>query len=385
MTSLLRAYRYRLYPTKQQDSQMRSHLWLSKQLWNEMLAHTKQMYRDYGHFATKSSLREMMKRCGLYSQVAQELVDRLLDAMDRYFRLKSLGINVGFPRFKSFFHMKSLQYPQSGFKLEGKKLMVSPFGSINVKLHRPVEGTIKTLSLKLSAGKWYAIFVSKVKPKPFLSNNGAEVGIDLGLKEYAVLSNGTKVANPRHLKRHERRLKLKQQRLSKKKRWSRNWLKTKQTLAKSHEKVANTRRDFHHKLSFKLVRKYSLIAVEDLQLKELVEKPDQHLNKHIHDAGWSSFLIMLCNKAESAGCRVLKVEPKGTTQECSRCGNIVPKKLRGRWHNCPYCGLSIDRDLNAAINILKRALLLSTVGHSGSQACGATLERAAMKQEAHTL
>ena len=366
----MRAYRYRLYPTKQQGGLMRSHLWLSKELWNELLAHTKAMYRDYGHFATKSSLREMVKRCGLYSQVAQALVDRLLDAIDRYFRLKALGMKAGFPRFKSFSRMKSLQYPQSGFSLEGKKLEVSPFGSISIKLHRAIEGRIKTLTLKLQAGKWFAIFVTSPssEPKPFIPNNGAKVGLDLGLKSFAVLSDGTNIANPRHLKKHERKLIRNQQRLSKKHRWSRNWHKAKQMLAVNNEKVANARRDFHNKLSNKLIHEYSLIAVEDLHLKELIMKPDQHLNKPIHDAGWSSFVATLCSKAESAGCRVVKVEPRGTTQECSRCGRIVQKTLRDRWHHCS-CGLSIDRDLNASINILKRA----TVGHTGSQACGVVL------------
>ncbi|MBM5805981.1 MAG: transposase, partial [Candidatus Verstraetearchaeota archaeon] len=205
---MLKAYRYRIYPTKQQDAQMRSHLWLSKQLWNEMLAHTKMMYKEYGRFATKRSLREMVKRQGLYSQVAQELVDRLLDAIDRYFHLKALGIVIGFPRFKSFHRMKSLQYPQSGFKLEGRNLSVTPFGPIKVRLHRAVEGRIKTLSLKLEAsGRWFAIFVTEQPLKPFVPNNGPPAGLDLGLRSFAVLSDGTRIANPRHLKKHECKLK----------------------------------------------------------------------------------------------------------------------------------------------------------------------------------
>jgi putative transposase len=200
---MLKAYRYRIYPTKRQDAQMRSHIWLSKQLWNEMLAHTKTMYKEYDRFATKQSLREMVKRQGLYSQVAQELVDRLLDAIDRYFNLKALGIDAGFPRFKSFHRMKSLCYPQSGFSLEGKKLNVSPFGSIKVKLHRAIEGRIKTLSLKLEAsGKWFAVFVTEQPLKTFVPNNGPPAGLDLGLKSFVVLSDGTKIANPRHLKQH---------------------------------------------------------------------------------------------------------------------------------------------------------------------------------------
>jgi len=172
-----------------------------------------------------------------------------------------------------------------------------------------------------------------------------------------------------------------QRRLSKRHKWSRNWFKSKQILAAAHERVVNTRRDFHHKLSFSFVHKYSMIAVEDLQLKQLIDMHDQHLNKSIHDAGWSSFVMKLCNKAEEAGCRVVKIEPRGTTQECSSCGRIVPKTLKDRIHNCP-CGLSIDRDLNASINILNRA----TVGHTESHACGVNLtqERLTMKQEVHT-
>lgn len=267
---------------------MREHLWVAKELWNELLAHTKRIYRDYGCFATRKGLREMVKHQGLYSQVAQELVDRLLDAIGQHFHFKRIGIKCGFPRLKSFNRMKSLCYPQSGFSIEGKKLKVTPFGSINIKLHRPIERQVKTLSLKReSSDRWFAIFVVETPVVIPKTNNGAKVGIDLGLKHFAVVSDGTIIKNPRHLRKHEKRLEGLQRQLSKKRLRSRNWYKASHVLTRAHEKVANTRRDFHHKLSNRLVNKYSLIALEDLSVKEMSE---QQYGKSIHDAGWSSLI-----------------------------------------------------------------------------------------------
>ena len=373
----MRAYRFRLYPNRLQDETMRHHLWLSKELWNRMLDYSKSKYKSERKFASKKELREMVKGQGLFSQVAQELVDRLVDATWRFVELKREGKDCGFPRFKSFDRLKSLCYPQMGFKLENNHLKVAPFGEIKLKLHREIKGKIKTLTLKREpSGKWFAIFTVEQEETPKL-NNGSTVGIDLGLSKLAVASDGSIIANPHHIKKHERKLALLGRRLSRKKKGSRNQWKAKVKLARAYEKLGNSRRDFLHKTSRNLVNRYSLISLENLNIKGMIQ---ERFGKQINDAGWGTLASMLCYKAESAGCKVIFVNPEGTTQQCSQCGTVVPKGLADRVHNCPSCGLVLDRDLNAAHNILKRC----TVGHTEINACGVIHEGLTVKQEAHT-
>jgi putative transposase len=358
----MKAYRFRLYPSKAQDAQMRKHLWISKELWNDMLEHTKTMYALYGRFPTKNGLYEFVKGSGLYSQASQKLGDRLLDALAHKMRRKKACLQGGFPRFKSFDRMRSLYYPQSGFKL-GDKLKVSPFGEINIRQHREIQGTIKTLTLKREpSGKWFAVFVADA-PQEHKQNFGSRVGVDLGLKTFAALSNGEVIRNPRHLRKHEEELAFLQRRMSRKVKRSMNWRKDKLKVARLHERVANTRRDFLHKASSDLVSQYSFIALEALASKELAELD---YGKSIHDAGWSMFADMLSYKAEGAGCEVVFVDPKNTTKECSRCGFLSKKELWERTHDCPSCGYQADRDLNAAEVILKR----TTQGYCGRNAYG---------------
>jgi len=338
------------------------------------------MYQDYGYFATKNSLELMVRRAGLFSQTQQEIAHRVYSSVIRFLSLRKAGINCGFPRFKSFNRMKSLRYPQNGFLIskDGKKLRVTPFGGIKLKLHRPIEGRVKTLTLKREAsGKWFAIFTAETPITPYKINEGPVVGIDLGLRSFAVISDGTIIKNPRHFKKYEKKLKSLQRRLSRKRLFSHNRNRERLRLAKTHEKTANARSDFLHKLSTYLVNKYSLIALEDLSIKEMAQ---EKYGKSIHDAGWSSFLNMVRSKAESAGCMIMFVDPSNTTQECSNCGATVRKLLKDRKHYCPRCGIFLDRDLNASLNILKRA----TTGHVVSNACriASADGGATMKQEA---
>lgn len=374
----MRAYRFRLYPTRSQDEALRHHLWLSKELWNRMLDYSKSKYKAEKKFASRKELREVVKGQGLFSQVAQELVDRLVDATWRFITLKKEGKDCGFPRFKSFDRLKSLCYPQMGFKLRGNRLHVSPFGEIKLKLHRQIKGKIKTFTLKREcSGKWFAVFTVEEEAAAFCSNQGGVVGVDLGLSKLAVVSDGSVIANPRHIKKHERKIAVLGRCLSKKKRGSRNRFKAKVKLARAYEKLGNSRRDFLHKTSYRLVRQYSLISLENLNVKGMVE---ERFGKQINDAGWGTLAGMLCYKAESAGCKVVFVNPEGTTQQCSRCGSVVPKTLADRVHNCPNCGLILDRDLNAAKNILNKC----TVGHTEINACGVAQAGLTLKQEAHT-
>ena len=365
---MLKSYKFRIYPSKKQEMQMKEHLWIAKNLWNELLAYSKDYYQKTGKFPNKKELQQMIKGKGLYSQTQQVIAHRVSDAIFRVFRMRKKGVKCGFPRFKSIDRMKSLHYPQFGFSLE-KKLKVTPFGEISIKKHREIKGRIKNLTLKRTAsGKWFAIFCVEQERKEPRINKGEQIGIDLGLKNFATLSNGKIIENPKILKKHENRLVFFQRKLSKKKKGSNNRKKARLKVARIHEKVSNTRTDFLHKISTQLVNEYSFIALEKLASKEMSErKPNKlHLSKSINDASWNMFANMLCYKAEEAGCKVVFVNPKDTTQECSNCHQIVKKELNERIHDCPFCGLVMDRDLNAAKNILIRA----TQGHCGSQASG---------------
>jgi putative transposase len=298
----------------------------------------------------------------------------------RVFKLKKKGIKCGFPRFKSIERMKSLHYPQyeTGFWLE-KKLKVTPFGEIPVKKHREIKGEIKTLTLKRElSGKWFAIFCVETPKELPKENKGEAVGLDLGLMNLATLSNGMKISNPKHLKRWKERLAFIQRKLSMKKKGSSNRNRAKIRVAKLHEKISDCRRDFLHKLTTDLVNNYSFIALEKLASQEMAE---ENYGKQINDAGWNMFANFIAYKAESAGCKVVFVDPENTSKMCNRCGNLRDDlTLWDRVYICPNCGLSMDRDLNSAYNILTKA----TAGHAGSNASGNATILASVKEEAHT-
>jgi putative transposase len=323
----------------------------------------------------------MVKKSGLYSQTAQGIAHRIHRALKTKIRLKKKGIKGGFPRFKSIDRMKSLYYPQigpkGGFWLN-KKLKVTPFGEINIKKHREINGGIKNLTLKReSTGKWFACFCVEENPKPpKINNNGGSIGIDVGIINLATLSNGERIENPHQFKRFEEELAEANRKFSRKKKGSANRLKARHKVALIHEKIANVRRDYLHKQTNDLVSKYSLIALEKLQIPNMLT-PHKAINKNIHDSSWSLFANMLSYKAESAGSKVIFVNPKNTSKQCSRCGTLVDKQITERIHNCFNCELSIDRDVNAALNILAKA----TEGHSESNACEVEPIGSTMKQE----
>ncbi len=371
----MRAYRFRLYPSKNQEKELLHHLWLEKNLWNTMLEKTKKKYEEEKKFYSKSELQLMVKDSGLYAQSAQAVAHRLHRALETKIRAKKKGQKWGFPRFKPLERMKSIYYPQSGFSL-GRKLKVSPFGEIPIVRHREIRGKIRTLNLKReSSGKWFAIFTAEQEPQVPKLNNGPIVGVDLGLNRLATLSDGKIIENPHQFRKFEQKLAQVQRRLSKKRKGSRNRFKAKKRVALVHESLANARKDYLHKKANWLISNYSKIVMEDLRINEMAEEGH---GKGIHDASWGMFTNMLCYKAESAGSEIVFVDPKNTSKECSSCHSIVQKSLWERTHSCPSCGLTLDRDVNAAINILKRA----TAGMAGSNSCGDGIDIPSLKQEA---
>jgi len=372
---MYRVYRFRLYPSRTQESLMRTHLWAAKRLWNNTLQLTKQLYVDFSKFPTRRTLAQLSKGSGLYSQVAQQVLVRLTLALKAVVRRKTAGGKAGFPRFKKSDRMKSLCYPQFGFQLVEKALRVTPFGEINIKRHRPIGGVIKSLSLKReSSGKWFAIFTVELPNVEFKSNGNPSVGIDVGLKSFATMSNGLKIKNPRLFESAQERLAVAPRPLSKKSRCGKNRGNAKRKVALIHEKVTNKRNDFLHKFSRKLVGEYGLIALEKLDVIGLIRK---NFGKQISDVSWGKFSDMISYKAAEAGCQVVFVEPKGTTKQCSACGHFKEMPLAERTYVCGVCGLVEDRDLNAAKNVLAKA----TAGIAGSNACGVGSIISTAKQE----
>lgn len=361
----MKSYKYRLYSTPKQSQILSDTLIACQRLYNTALEHRRESYR----IASKSvsckeqqnelpKLKEQfVEYSKIHSQVLQNVLHRVDGAFKNFFRrVKISKDKAGFPRYKSKDRYDSFCYPQSGFVIKGNRIEFSKIGSVKVKIHRniPDGSDIKTCTIKREVGKWFVIFACEtpngVAPKKVV---GSAIGIDLGLTNFAVLSNGAEIPNPKYLRKSESKLKETQRKysLGKSK-------KVKRKLSALHRKVANQRKDFQHKLSHYLVHGFDLIAYEDLKIKNMIEDNKYSLQKHIHDASWGQFISMLVYKAENAGATVIAVNPKGTSQKCSRCGTVVQKSLYVRLHTCTFCGFVADRDVNAALNIHKLGINL---------------------------
>jgi len=292
----------------------------------------------------------------VYSKTRQYILWQLYSNLRRLSGLKQKGRKVGGLRFKKYGRMKTFVYNQTGFKLLDGKLHLSKIGDMAIKLHRKVKGNIKQVYIKREmSGRWFAIFSVETEPEK-LGTTGRAIGLDLHIENYLTDSNGEKIEHPHTLLKLEDKLKRDQKKLAKKKKGSKNRLKQILKLARIHERITDRRRDFLHKLSRYYVDNYDIIGVEDLAVKEMMETSYNAKNKA--DSSWSTFIQMLSYKAEGASRTFVKVKPKNTTQNCSNpnCGKYVYKPIWVRTHRCPHCGLVMDRDHNAAINILYQAL-----------------------------
>ena len=272
-------------------------------------------------------------------------------------------MQIGFPRFKQGNQWHSIQLRQYGkdvYLHEDQKHLIVPkkLGHfLKIKVHRPVEGTTKPVHLVLRAdGHWYALIVCETLPQTDHLASVCEhpaIGIDVGLKAFLTDSEGKTVDNPRFYQTSQKTLRRKQRLLSRRATGSHRRRKAAKNVAKTHLKMTRQRRDFHFKVARHYTEQYQRIAVEDLAIGTMVK--NHHLAKSIMDASWSAFLTILEAKAENAGHRVIRVNPRFTTQQCSKCGEIVQKSLSVRTHICPFCGYVADRDENAAKIILSKA------------------------------
>ena len=360
---MLKTYKYRLYPTKTQATKILFTLEHCRLLYNRLLDERKLAYRTEGKslscYDQQNTLKERKLHVPIlkevYGQVLQDVAKRLDKAYQNFFRRVKIGGNPGFPRFKAETQYNSFTYPQKGFSFKAGKLKLSKIGEVRIKLHRPLQGKLKTCTIITKNDKFYVCLACEVSEVP-LPTSTKQVGVDLGLKHLAITSDGDFYSHPKFLKKSEQKLKKLQRALARKKKGSSRRAKAKKAVANLHEHIANQRKDYVHKVSRKLINQYGLIAFEDLQIQNMLQ--NHNLAKSISDAGWSKLVQYTTYKAESAGRHVVLVNPYNTTQLCSKCGKLVPKTLVDRVHICTHCGYTQDRDVNAAENILKLGLVI---------------------------
>ncbi len=381
------AHKYRAYPSKEELEILNRQMFLSKELYNLLLEKSKEYYKNTKKTLTQYRMnvwltqikKESPEFNEIYSQALQNVSKRISDAYKSFFRRckeKKLGkkIQAGFPRHKKF--VSSLTYPQSGFKIERKRVELSKIGRINFVNHRDIEDKIKTCSIKKTkSDEWYITFSVEKEDKPFVSNGKEKIGLDLGLTDYATLSNGQKIENPRILNKHIKRLKRKQRKISSKVKGSQNRKKAVKRFARYSEHISRIREDSLHKLSYVLVHSYSFIAHENLQIQNM--QKNHRYARSIGDASWGTLISFAHYKAGSAGCETVGVNPRDSTQECSRCHNIKKGSekltLTDRLYHCNNCGLTMGRDENSGIVIKKRGLdksIPTTSGQGESHAFG---------------
>jgi putative transposase len=356
------AFRYRIFPTKAQRTRMERTLEQCRMLYNAGLEQRRTAYQHQRVSLSKARQQADLPAIkaaypefsDVYSQVLQEVLARLEKAFDAFFRRVKAGERPGYPRFKGKGRYDSFTYPQLGFGLKDGRLHLSKLGAIKIRLHREIIGAIKTLTLRrTSTGKWFACFSVEVEPGVVETPTGC-VGVDVGLRHFATLSTGKHIDNPRFFRSDERALAKAQRRLSATAKGTPERVKRRKVVARIHERIAQRRQEFAHQESRRLVKAFGLIVFEALLIRNMLK---QHtLAKAIVDAAWSQLVQYTTYKAEGAGGRVVLVDPRHTSQDCSSCGHRVEKPMAERVHQCSQCGLVLDRDINAARNILALGL-----------------------------
>ncbi|HEY2268835.1 MAG TPA: RNA-guided endonuclease TnpB family protein [Streptosporangiaceae bacterium] len=372
-------YNYRLYPTPGQRTALARAFGCARVVFNDALDARQAAFEAGLPYLTDAEMSARLTAAKATSErawlgdvsavVLQQALADLNAAYRNFFaslKGERKGSKIGLPRFRSRKdHRQSVRFTANArFKvLPDGNLRLPKIGKVPVRWSRPIPSEPSSVTvIRDSAGRYFASFVVEAEPG-VLPETDPVAGIDLGLKHFAILSDGTKISSPRFLHRAEKNLKRRQRDMSRKEKGSRNREKARMRLARAHVRVADARRDFHHQLSTALIRDNQAVAVEDLAVKGLART---RMAKSVHDAGWSGFVAMLEYKARLHGrafYRIGRFVP--TSQACSACGiKDGPKPLHVREWTCPACGTRLDRDINAAVNVARAAGLAVT-------ACGA--------------
>lgn len=361
---MLKTYQYRVYPTKKQSTLLNQQLEECRWLYNQLLEERKIAWetekKSLSYYDQAVNIPKLKKQrpslVNAHSQVLQNVAVRLDLAFKAFFRRVKAGEKPGYPRFKGKGRYNSMTFPQIpvGCCIKDDKLFVSKIGHIKIVLHRQLEGTPKTATMcKSATNKWYVYFSCEVEPKRLSLNNKA-VGIDVGLHSFTTLSTGEAIACPKFFRQEEKALAKAQRQLSKTEKSTPPCKHRKKVVARVHERIAFRRDNFAHQHSRQLVNSFGVISVEDLEINRM--NHNHCLAKSISDAAWSMFFWMLLYKAAEAGRVFIRVNPAYTSQDCSGCGHRQSMPLVERIYNCPCCHLKINRDLNAALNILRLGL-----------------------------
>ena len=379
-----KAFKYRLYPSKPQQRRLEATLETARRWYNDCLAQRRAAYELIGWSINHTYQLSQVKAhkstnpfaAGVHSHILQLVCTDLDRAFQAFFRRLKTGEKPGYPRFRSRGRFASFGFKEyaNGFKLDGRRLKVHGVGRIAVRWHRPLLGQPKTLRLVRQAGDWYAVFVCESEPEA-LSATGSQVGIDVAITSLIATSDGEHVQHPGWYQASERRLRVAQRRVARRKKGSSNRRKAVTMLQRVHRDVANQRRDFLDKLALKLVREHDILVLEDLRIRNMVR--NHHLAKSILDRGWHYLLGRLLRKAEEAARQVILVDARNTSQRCSGCGVLHALSLKDRWLKCA-CGLSLNRDENAARNILAVARLGQSRWASSSPLGGLAQEAAGL-------
>jgi len=358
-----KTFKYRIYPTPGQETRLEDTLEECRFVYNHFLEERKTLWekkhKGIALFTQLNGLTEFKEVNQhidkVHSQVLQDIGRRVDLAFKAFFRRCKAGEKPGYPRFKAKGRYHSFTYPQNNgcFKIHGNKIKLSKIGDIKIVYHRELQGTPKTCTVsKTRTDKWFVAISCDGVESSILPATGLAVGIDMGLKTFATLSDDNIIENPRFFKQEEKNLIRVYRKQSKTTKDTRERRKANRVIARVHERISNKRNNFTHHASKNVVDLYDIICVEDLSInKMMVDGKKKHLSKAIADASWGLFLILLSFKAVNAGRTFVKVNPAYTTQDCSSCGTRKAMPLHRRMYKCE-CGLKIDRDLNAAKNIL---------------------------------
>ncbi|AFZ59132.1 IS200/IS605 family element transposase accessory protein TnpB [Anabaena cylindrica FACHB-243] len=386
-----KAVQVRIYPSKEQETQLAQSFGCARWWWNYALNKSVETYKETGKGLSRAALNAFLPAlkksddtiwlADCYSQILQATTLNLTTAYKNFFDKRA-----GFPKFKSKHGKQSIQYPQNVKIVDGHVKLPGNIGIVKAKIHRPIEGKIKTVTIsKTPSGKYLASILTEVEgvSTPLNTSENTTIsegkiyGIDLGLKHFAVVTDGENVSkyeNPKHLAKHEKNLKRKQKKLARKQKGSKSRNRYRKVVAKVYERVSNSRQDFLHKLSYKLVSDSQAVIVENLNVKGMVR--NHNLAKSISDAGWGTFTNFLAYKLERKGGKLVEIDRWfPSSRLCSHCFyQVSDMPLSVREWTCPHCGTHHDRDGNAAINIRAEGIRIIKAEGSAVSAVGGEIK-----------